>query len=206
MTRRDGREGGKKHTKRKKTISLFNLFSFLISSHRNLLAGSGLVPITPSISSITSCVSLGTTASAPRLSPICSSEVAPKITVDTLGLRTQKAIASCASEQSSFAAMGRSPSTLVKTSGFSSLPASIVLYFSIERRDPGGMFPSLPYFPESTPDASGDQVVVPVPRVSNSERNSPSILLRSKRLYCGCSQQGPIRPRRSATAQADSIC
>ena len=62
------------------------------------------------------------------------------------------------------------------------------------------------YLPVSMPEASGDQIVVPRPIRSYSGAKSPSTLSRSKRLYCGCSIVGGVRPWARATAQASVSC
>lgn len=148
----------------------FSSFHSPLLLHRNFLAASGFVFITSSISSMTSGISFASTPRAPKLSSICDSEVAPRITVETLAFFAQKAMASCASEQFSFEAIGRRFSTFSSTSGASSFPASMFLYLPIDRREPAGMVPLLPYLPVSTPEAIGDQIVVPVPRVSKREK------------------------------------
>src|SRR5690606_34965383 len=62
----------------------------------------------------------------------------------------------------------------------------------VSRREPAGT-PSL-YLPVSRPEASGDQMVVPRPRVLKSGAYSFSTRARWKRLYCGCSMVGACRP------------
>jgi len=113
-----------------------------------------------SMRSITCGVSFAITSAAFRFSSTCETRDAPVITVETRGLRAHHAMQSCASVQPSSFAIASS----LATASFFALSVR-----SSSRNFMRGIAPRLSagtplrYLPVSSPDASGLQVVRPMP-------------------------------------------
>jgi len=123
----------------------------------------GLLPKISSISSITSGVSFSMSCNALQLSWICSTFVAPKMTVLTFGLTAHHANANCVTLPPSRSAIAVNLRTLSifarPTSVCNSLTVPVKKAELVAKRESDGI-PSL-YLPVSRPDAKGDQIVVP---------------------------------------------
>lgn len=110
--------------------------------------------------SSTGAVIFGTKSSAFRFSFTCSTRDAPVMTEDTCGLRAHHAMASWESVQPSSCAMASSAPTAAFFAGSVS-PSTRKDMRGIAARLSLGM--PLRYLPVSSPEASGLQVVRPIP-------------------------------------------
>src|SRR5438309_536482 len=122
--------------------------------------------------------------------------------VVSLGLETHQAMESVAREVFN--------SLATTSSFFTLLILSSTIQRSLSQSNPSSakrLFSGMPllYLPESNPDASGLQMVVPMPTVLKIIRNSYSIFCLSSKLYCGCSTDGPMSENCAATRCASMI-
>src|SRR5262249_717504 len=112
------------------------------------------------------------------------------MTVLTSGFFKHQAILNCGND------MPRSVASELRLFTFSKKCSFIQRSFSQSNPANAKRLPSgtpLLYFPLNKPEASGLHIVVPIPSVLNTIRNSFSILFLSNKLYCGCSTEGPTR-------------